>query len=93
MQFNRLWLSFWEYFKSKAYVDKPNSVAGLMNEIRQIDLTICRNVNEIFVERNRSCSPSMSGHLTDIIFDLQSNVNLIILKHTSFKCKKWLIFI
>ena len=62
----------WGFVKSRAYKSKPNTIAQLKNEIRnvisEIIQNLCQRVIEHFLQRIRVCSDCRGGHLKDIVF-------------------------
>lgn len=62
----------WDYIKSKAYVNNPQTIQELKDEIRRIIREIppemCTDVIEHFCRRIACCDRSRGGHLLDIVF-------------------------
>ena len=62
----------WGYLKSKVYINRPQSIDGLKDAIRQeiaaIPHEMIRRVTENFRERLRQCVDNNGSHLTDLIF-------------------------
>lgn len=62
----------WGYLKSKVYVNHPQTIPDLKEEIRrcieEIGPELCRNVIQNFVKRADTCRQSRGGHLEGILF-------------------------
>lgn len=62
----------WGYLKNKVYVNMPNTIPELKQEIRReiaaIEPALCRRVVENFDQRIRFCHLSRGGHMADVIF-------------------------
>lgn len=62
----------WGYVKSKVYVNRPQTVLQLKEEIQRvindIDRDVCERVITNFINRVTACRDSAGGHMPDIIF-------------------------
>lgn len=62
----------WGYVKSKAYVNKPQTIPQLKEEIERvindINRDVCEKVIANFIDRVTACRDSGGGHMPDIIF-------------------------
>ena len=58
--------------KSKVYVNKPQTIRQLKDEIQRvingIPRDVCERVIENFNERIACCRAALGGHMADIIF-------------------------
>jgi hypothetical protein len=58
--------------KSRVYVNKPQTIPELKEEIRRVigetEAQLCGNVVENFVKKATVCQQSRGGHLWDIVF-------------------------
>lgn len=62
----------WGYVKEKVYVNKPQTVERLKEEIRrviaEIEPQLCENVIQNFMKRMAVCHRFRGGHLSDVVF-------------------------
>ena len=58
--------------KYKVYADAPQSIQEFKEKIRavidEIELQVCDNVMENFMNRAWSCKRNRGGHINDIVF-------------------------
>ena len=62
----------WGYLKDKVYINKPQTIEDLKEEIRrniaEICPQLCQHVMENFIERINMCCHGRGGHLSDVLF-------------------------
>lgn len=63
---------FWAYLKEKVYINDPQTITDLkdniIHEIGEIKSQLCQKVIENFCKRMYACRVAAGGHLQDIIF-------------------------
>ena len=64
----------WGYLKDKVYINKPQTIEDLKEEIRrniaEICPQLCQRVMENFIEKINMYCHGQGGHLSDVLFHI-----------------------